>query len=94
MSLNRYACRRDSNEPDLVSSARQIGVLLWQLKKPCDWLSLIHGRFYPVEIKSASGKLTEGQARFRKEVQEGNGELLIWRTFDDVLNDVRRLRGK
>jgi hypothetical protein len=51
VSLNRYAARRDTNEPEVVSALRSIGAQVWTLNRPCDLLCGYRGRFVTVEVK-------------------------------------------
>lgn len=92
MSLNRWACRRDANEKPIVDAARKLGVKLWELKEPADWLALISGRWYPCEIKTEKGKRTKKQNEFHADAMDAGGEILLWRSVDDMVADVRRLR--
>ena len=85
MSLHRYAARRDSNEAELFALARSIGIKIYPLSTPCDALALIGTTWWPVEVKSATGTLTERQERFLAEVEAKGAGVLIWRTRADVL---------
>lgn len=92
MSIKRYDAKRDANEPEIVAAARQLGVRLWQLDEPCDWMVLIGGVMYPAEIKSETGKLTPKQAIFRREVLDAGGTYITWRSVSEMIADVQRLR--
>jgi hypothetical protein len=84
MSLNRYAKRRDANEPELVGVARQLGAQLEQVG-PLDWWLGWKGNWKPVEIKTDKGKYTEEQILFMARCKEHGNPHLTWRTVDDVL---------
>lgn len=96
--MTRYALRRDGAEPEIIKAARQLGVCLWQLTTPVDWLSLIAGKWFPVEIKDAAreghkNEFTPAQVAFSMECSHNNGPVLIWRSVADVIADVQRIRG-
>jgi hypothetical protein len=84
MSLNRFAKRRDANEPELVSVARQLGAQLEQFG-PLDWWLGWKGVWKPAEIKIDKGKYTEQQILFMARCKEHGNPHLTWRTVDDVL---------
>jgi hypothetical protein len=88
MSLKRFNARRDANEKELVAAARAVGIRLWQLDTPCDFMAVINGVVWPVEIKTAKGKLTPAQEQFVADMESAGGHVLIWRTVDDVLASV------
>lgn len=96
MTIFRRAARRDANEKELVTAARAVGIRLWQLDTPCDWLALINGMWWPVEIKLPQGPrggkshsdLTPDQKQFVADAENAGGQVLIWRTVDDVLASV------
>jgi hypothetical protein len=92
MTLARLAKRRDANEGDLILAARALGAKLWPLDTPADWLLLWCGRWYPVEIKSQTGKLTKAQIDFRLQAAVGHGWVITWRTLDDVVSCLNQLR--
>jgi hypothetical protein len=87
MSLNRYAARRDSNEPPLVAAARQIGA---QMEKagPLDWWCAWRGEWFPVEIKTKSGTYTDEQVLFIARCKEHGSRVDTWRDFDDVFKSL------
>jgi len=93
MTLWRRAARRDANEATIFKLARAMGWLIWPTSKPVDAVGLYRGRWYVIEIKTTSGKLTQAQQDFSTAVACAHGELLIWRTNDDVLKDCGRLTG-
>ena len=88
MSIKRFNARRDANEAEIVKAARAVGIRMWQLDTPCDWLACIHGTWWPVEIKTAKGKLTGPQEQFVADAESAGGMVLIWRSVDDVLASV------
>jgi hypothetical protein len=56
VSLNRYAKRRDPNEPEIVAALRAAGAVVWLLDQPLDLL-VSHPRAGTVliEVKSPEG---------------------------------------
>lgn len=57
MSLNRYARRRDRNEPDIIEAVAKAGWSCWRLDRPCDLLVWKEGRgFMALEVKVPHGK--------------------------------------
>lgn len=94
----RHAMRRDAVEAEIIKAARQLGVCLWQLTTPVDWISLIAGKWFPVEIKDAAreghkNEFTPAQVAFFAESLRNNGTVLVWRSVADVIADVQRIRG-
>ena len=71
MSLNRYAKRRDENEPDIIARIRSHGVSVYLLDKPCDVLCGFNGLDRIAEIKMPRNKrgdpskLTPAQVKFK-----------------------------
>lgn len=83
MSLNRYAARRDANEPALVRIAREIGAQMEQ-HGPLDWWCGWRGDWFPVEIKTAKGKYTDEQVLFIARCKQHNSPVHTWRSEVDV----------
>lgn len=78
MSLSRRNPRRDAAEKTMVSTARSIGALVWQLSGNGlpDLLILFRARFFVVECKSAGGTLTKAQEGIPWPVVRTPSELL------------------
>lgn len=92
MSLNRFAKRRDANEPELVQVAREIGALMEQAP-PLDWWCFFRDRWVPVEIKNPEGHhkgdgFTREQILFRARCKERAAPMWKWETVDDVLESL------
>lgn len=88
MTLNRFAKRRDANEPELVSAARRAGLRVWITSELGDWL-VQYGRLQRlVECKTETGKLTDAQARRKQQGLQAH----VVRTVDDVLELARQMR--
>lgn len=97
MSMPKYAARRDAVERDIAAEAVKLGVRMWQLKTPVDWLVLIGGRWFPAEIKDPGkegqkDEFTPQQQIFLTDAANARGEVLIWRTVADMIADVQRIR--
>lgn len=96
--MPRHAARRDACESEIISAARQLGVLAWQLRTPVDWLVLIGSRWFPAEVKSRemqgkANEFTPEQQIFLTDAANARGEVLIWRTVASMIADVQRIRG-
>lgn len=57
----RTVARRDANEAAIVAALRQCGVTVHLLDTPCDLLVCYRGKWQPLEVKTARGKLTKAQ---------------------------------
>lgn len=64
MTLNRYAKRRDENEPPIVKALRKAGVQVWYLDQPVDLLTAYQKEFRLLEVKDEKKNLTVEQAAF------------------------------
>lgn len=92
----RKTARRDANDKPLADLARQLGVKLWALDTPCDYLALWASRLWAIEIKLPEGpkggkdgrNLTTAQALFRLDLNAQGLELHVWRDEQDVLRFV------
>ena len=93
VSIKRWNARRDASERVLCQYAIAHGWRLWKLDEPVDRLALFYGRWFPVEIKEADGKMTRRQDEFLEIARLLNAEVLIWRTESDIEADTKRLRG-
>lgn len=93
MSFNRYAARRDANEPELVRLARLLGVLM-EKHPPLDWWAFYRGQWIPVEIKNPDGRnrLTDKQVLFLARAKERDAPVWIWRSEDDVYQSLGAVR--
>ena len=85
MGAQVRAQRRDGNEPELITAARKLGWYLTALHTPCDYLGLYRGLWRTIEVKEKTGKLTKAQKVWHSEVHARGGDVLIWRTLEDVL---------
>jgi hypothetical protein len=56
MSLNRYAVRRDENEPEIVSALEKVGAVVAKMSKPCDLLVRFRYQFFPMEVDNPKSK--------------------------------------
>lgn len=95
--MPRHAARRDACEPEIIAAARQLGVRAWKLTTPVDWLVLIGGRWFPLEIKAPemrgkANEFTPSQAIFLTDAANVRGEVLIWHTIAEMVADVQRIR--
>lgn len=88
MSLNRYAKRRDANEPELVELARACGAFMYQTDDPGDWLCGYRGQWVVVEIKTEDGSPTPAQIEFSREARQRRLPYWTWVTREDVCRDL------
>lgn len=56
MSLNRYAAKRDANEPAIVRALEQVGAVVEKLKQPCDLAVRFRYRQYLIEVTNPANK--------------------------------------
>ena len=85
MSLNRYAAKRDANEPEVVQSLRDAGYIVCLLKEPLDLLVGRKGNpnWALLEVKMPDGTLRPSQIRFMQET-EGCTRFIV-RTPEEAL---------
>ncbi len=62
MSLNRYAKKRDANEPEIVAALEAVGAEVMRLDV-VDLLVYFRGALYLLEVKTAKGTLTAVQKK-------------------------------
>lgn len=92
-ALRRYNAKRDSNEPAIVQTFRDMDCMVWRLDRPVDlliyvWKSL-SDRLLLVEVKTKTGVLTDDQREF----VDAGWPVHVIRTEDEAINLVKRLRG-
>lgn len=87
--MPKYAAKRDGNEFDLVTAARQIGVHMVKAP-PLDWWACFRGRWVPVEIKNPDGRnrYTDEQKLFLLHCRERQAPVWTWRTVDDIVTSL------
>jgi len=84
MSLNRFAVKRDANEPEIVHALRSVGAKVWHLNQPFDLLVGFRGRFTVLEIK-ATKRVRKDQKRQTDEIADCQaGGLPVYRVENDV----------
>ena len=88
MSLNRYARKRDTSEPEIVAALRAAGARVWQLDRPFDLLCGIRGRFVVLEVKTGKAKATDAQESELHACQAGGLPVYLVRTVDDALQAI------
>ena len=59
----RHAARRDANEAQIVDYLRRCGVVVIEVSSPGapDLLCYCGGTWYPIEVKTSHGRLTQRQ---------------------------------
>ena len=84
MSLNRYAKRRDPNEPDIVRALRDVGATVKRLDD-IDLLVGWRGRNFLLEVKDRKGALKPSQEEM---VRTWRGQYEIVRSADEALRAI------
>jgi hypothetical protein len=87
VSLPRYAARRDANEHELVTLARQLGAQPEKIG-PLDWWIGWRSRWVPLEIKTEEGSYTDKQVLFLARCKERQLPVWTWRAEADVYRDL------
>lgn len=66
VSLNRYAKRRDDNEPEIIKALEAIGCDVEQLDRPVDLVVKLASRIRFIEVKNPDGfnREEKGQVEF------------------------------
>lgn len=86
MSLNRYAKKRDANEPEIIEALEKAGATVHRIDVPCDLVIGFRGRNYLGEVKQGKAKLNKNQAGF---MAEWRGQKpFVFRTVEDVIEWV------
>ncbi len=63
MTLNRYAKKRDANEPDVIKALQAIGCTVQQLDRPVDLAVLFRGIVKFIEVKNPEGRNKEEESQ-------------------------------
>lgn len=92
MSLNRYAARRDANEPAIVEALEKIGCSVFLMKEPCDLACGVRGLTLFLEVKNPDKprldrQLTAAQAKFHA---EWRGHIQTVETPQEAVEAVQR----
>lgn len=77
----KHALKRDTNEPEIFKTLKQLGASVYPLHVPCDALVGYRGVTYLVEVKAATGKSTKVQAKF---LETWRGQYKVLRTIDEA----------
>lgn len=94
--MGRHASRfnkRDANEFPILKALARLGVE-WIEAGPLDGWAILAGRFIPCEIKTANGKLTQGQTEFIAACERNSLPYGLWRSVDDAVKFVKSWRAK
>jgi len=92
LTLKKYLCWRMNNIPASYidrHGERQFRKLPKFTMKGLPDIALIHpmtGRFYGIECKSASGKLSPEQAEFGRLCVRAGAEFIVARSLEDVIS--------
>ena len=88
MSLNRYAKRRDKNEPEIIQAFKSVGASVKSIDVPCDLIVGIQNTNILVEVKMPKGRLTPEQKKFM-ETWKG-GEVHVVRTTEEAIQLIEK----
>lgn len=88
MSLNRYATKRDSSEPEIVTTLEQCGFSVVRMDKPADLLVGFRGRCWLVECKSSDKGYGKDLNANQKAFDAGwrGPKLVILRSAQDAMD--------
>jgi hypothetical protein len=86
LSLNRYAKRRDANEPEIVDALEAAGCTVERLDTPADLLVGKGARNFLIEVKAPGGRPTKSQKEF---FARWKGQARIVETAEEALEVVR-----
>ena len=89
MSLNRYAARRDQNEPELLETAKKLGWLMIYIGFPVDYVGCFRQRLHFIELKTPKGKYTPAQILFLEEARAHGITVLTWRDHVDIVESSK-----
>ena len=89
MSLNRFAKKRDKNEPEIIETFKKSGFSVESLDTPCDLIVGYGKSSYLVEVKTTTGKLTKRQKDF---VKDWKGDYFVVRTIDEANTLVKWIK--
>lgn len=89
MSLNRYAKRRDANEPEIVGALQKIGAQIWYMDIPADLLVSFRRRWYLVECKMPGheNELTETQKEL---LNKADAPVLVVNSGEDAIKQISK----
>ena len=96
MSLNRYAKRRDDNEPEIIQALEAIGCTVYQLDEPCDLLVGRGAKNLIIEVKDGNKQpsrrqLTDNQKDF---FANWKGQVCQVKNVDEAIAVVQELTVK
>lgn len=84
MGLNRYAKRRDANEPEIIKALEKIGCSILQVD-PVDLIVGYRGKNFLLEVKTVKGKLEPSQVVL---LETWRGQYRIVRTPEEAIKLV------
>lgn len=88
------AAKIDANQPEIVQFLRAHGAYVRsvaQLKNAFDLLVCYKGCTFMVEVKQEKGKLTEGEAKFKSEVEAVGCKYWVIRSCEDALEMLQSI---
>jgi len=88
MSLNRYAAKRDKNEPEIIQAFEEMGCSVTRLNAPMDLLIGHEGLNLIVGVKTKAGKLTPAQKEF---ISRHKGTYAVVRSVEEAKQLIENL---
>ena len=92
MTLNRYATKRDTSEPEIVAALELVGAIVWKMDRPFDLLVGWCGRLYMLEAKTGKAALNNDQVRELKRCQSAGLPVAVVRSASDALAAIGAVR--
>lgn len=86
MTLNRFAQRRDQNEPEIVRALQDIGCQVYRTGKPCDLIVRFRGVIHLLEIDNPQSKYRKRDANQLLFLSQWNVPLV--QTVNDALRAI------
>lgn len=88
MSKHRYAAKRDVNEREIIDALEDVGAFVMQ-SSDIDLFVLYQWKWYPMEVKTAKGRLTQFQKSLHTYLHWYHQfDVPIVQTVDDALKVI------
>ena len=86
--------KRDENEPEVIAAYVKLGVSAFILngKNIPDLLCMIRGAYFTTEVKSAIGRVSEGQETFSQQAKIFDCPHFVVRNIKDCIATVKEMK--
>jgi len=90
MSIHRRAAKRDANEPAIIEALRRAGAVVYPIsgKDVPDLLVIYRGVVDIIEVKTKTGKLTDGQREYHRMALEAGYYIPVVRNPEEALRAI------